>query len=72
MKVLPISKEYLEFKRKFGGIGYCGDSSTLSYMTRKEGKAYDIPTDATQEKLEELFKKSLKDNKDYVLEYVKG
>lgn len=62
--------ELFDFQNKYGHLGYCGDDAIPSYTTIDD-KTYRLPKAATREKLEELYKKSLRDNKDYVLEYVK-
>ena len=71
-KLIPeCNVEYLDFTDRFGSIYILVPSySKICYSSNEEG-SYIFPEDVTKEQIVEMYKKSLKDNKDYVLDYVK-
>lgn len=70
-KIPEYSLEYLDFTDRFGDIYVLVPSyEKLCYSSKKEG-SYFFPEDVTKEQIDEMYKRSLKDNKDYVLDYVK-
>ena len=63
--------EYLQFTDRFGDIYVLVPSySKLCYST-VSGENYLFPNNVTKEMIDTMYKKSLVDNKDYVLEYVR-
>ena len=64
-----LTDDYFDFMDRFGVIGIENPSCIFVYTTNNE--TFKLPDYATKDKIEELYKKSLSDNKDYILEYVK-
>ena len=73
INVIPdYSEKYFDFEKKFGRLFYLSpDCVQLCYESKTEKKTYKITGEVTKGELEELYKKSLKENKDYILRYAK-
>lgn len=71
--VIPdFTEKYYDFEMKFGKLFYLApDCILLCYECKSDNKTYQITGDVTKDEFENLYKKSIEDNKDYVLEYVK-
>ncbi len=65
---LKYCKELSDYEFKFGNFSFCNLDDNLSYYNKKNDKYFLIPDSIKTETLENLYKKSLEDNKDYVLE----
>lgn len=63
------TKEYWLFREKFGGMGI--EEATGDFVYATDDEEYTIPESATKESLTNLIHKSLADNHDYLLDYVK-
>ncbi len=61
--------ELLEYCHKYGNFGFCNLDDKISYHNKKTDTFFYIPDELSNKTLEELCKKSLLDEKDYVYEY---
>ena len=64
-------KDLFYFGRKYGGFGYCNLDNRMSYYCKAANEYFLIPDSVSDEELESLCKKSMKDDKNYVYELAK-
>lgn len=60
-----------DFQDKFGRVFHMISSSLILYERNDGGDTFFIPKETTDEELEKLMEKSVKDDKDYVYELCK-
>ncbi len=70
---LFVNKDFFNFYYKFGVIGYMEPTGIFGYAPREieENGFFVIPDFMTKNELFELSQRSLRDNKDYVYDYLK-
>ncbi|MBO4638806.1 MAG: hypothetical protein J5710_03535 [Treponema sp.] len=67
-----FTEKYYDFELKFGRLFYLApDCSLFCYESKTDKKTYQITGNVSKGDFENLYRKSLEDDKDYVLEYVK-
>ena len=65
IKVLP------EFRDQFGNIGYLEPSGGIVYAPNKIKGTYHFPEHMSEAEIEELMERSVKENKDLIIDLVK-
>lgn len=65
------TEEYLRFEKKFGKIFLSAVDGRICYENNATGDAYFFPRDFEYDDIRKLCKKSITENKDYVLICVK-
>lgn len=60
------------FIQKFGVIGYLEPGGGLTYHHNKTDEYYFLPESVSEEQVEELMERSVKENKDLIIDLVKN
>lgn len=63
---IELSREVFEFKEKYGYFGIDEPTGKWIYYNKKEDGSYLVLEEMTSSEIEELIKKSLADNHDYL------